>query len=113
MQQTAQRKGVCYHTVSRAVRAGRLPGQRLGRQVFITAVDLEAWQPQREHAPRKYRHTDPDPDVTASVLSPDALDRVTLEATLTALATALIYASGSLTVEQLQEVNEYLSGIVL
>ena len=48
-------KGVSYHTVSRAVRRGKLPARRLGRMALIAADDLRAWRPMRERAPRKYR----------------------------------------------------------
>jgi excisionase family DNA binding protein len=59
MAEAARIKGVSYHTVSRAVRSGRLPAQRLGRMALITAADLQAWRPMRERAPRKYRRSEP------------------------------------------------------
>src|SRR5680860_38648 len=55
MAEAARVKGVSYHTVSRAVRSGKLPAQRLGRMALIEAGDLQAWRPMRERAPRKYR----------------------------------------------------------
>lgn len=55
MAEAARVKGVSYHTVSRAVRSGKLPAQRLGRMALIDANDLRVWQPMRERAPRKYR----------------------------------------------------------
>ena len=55
MEQAAQRKGVSYHTVSRAVRRGRLPVQRLGRVALIGATALDAWQPMVQRAPKRYR----------------------------------------------------------
>ena len=113
MQQAAQRKGVSYYTVSRAIRSGRLPSRRLGHQVFITPADLDAWQPKRERAPRKYRPREPDLDVLASTLTQGALDRATLEATVTALATALISRAGSLSIDQLQAASQALARIVL
>ena len=59
MAEAARIKGVSYHTVSRAVRSGKLPAQRLGRMALITAADLQAWRPMRERAPRKYRRSEP------------------------------------------------------
>ena len=55
MAEAARVKGVSYHTVSRAVRSGKLAARRLGRMALIDAGDLQAWQPMRERAPRKYR----------------------------------------------------------
>lgn len=55
MTEAAKLKGVSYHTVSRAVRKGRLPVLRLGRMALISAEDLRAWRPVRERAPRRYR----------------------------------------------------------
>jgi excisionase family DNA binding protein len=55
MTEAAKLKGVSYHTVSRAVRKGRLPVVRLGRMALISAEDLRAWRPMRERAPRRYR----------------------------------------------------------
>jgi excisionase family DNA binding protein len=57
--EAAQIKGVSYHTVSRAIRRGRLPVQRLGRMALIAEEDLVSWRPMREKAPRKYRQPDP------------------------------------------------------
>lgn len=67
MDDAARVKGVSYHTVSRAVRTGRLPVQRLGRMALISARDLADWQPLRERAPKKYRTREPDPTVTPTV----------------------------------------------
>ena len=61
MTEAAQIKGVSYHTVSRAVRSGKLPAQRLGRMALISAADLQAWRPMHERAPRKYRRADKHP----------------------------------------------------
>ena len=57
MTEAARLKGVSYHTVSRAVRRGKLPVLRLGRMALISMADLQAWQPMKERAPRKYRRT--------------------------------------------------------
>jgi len=59
MAEAARLKGVSYHTVSRAVRRGRLPVQRLGRMALIAADDLLAWTPMKERAPRKYQSRQP------------------------------------------------------
>ncbi len=48
MAEAARLKGVSYHTVSRAVRRGKLPAKRLGRMALIDAGDLRTWQPMRE-----------------------------------------------------------------
>ncbi|MGN6483400.1 MAG: histidine kinase dimerization/phospho-acceptor domain-containing protein, partial [Thermomicrobiales bacterium] len=58
MADAARIKGVSYHTVSRAVRRGRLPVQRLGRMALIAAPDLEAWRPMTERRPRRYQQTE-------------------------------------------------------
>jgi PAS domain S-box-containing protein/excisionase family DNA binding protein len=55
MAEAARLKGVSYHTVSRAVRRGKLPVLRLGRMALISMGDLQAWQPMKERAPRMYR----------------------------------------------------------
>lgn len=55
MSEAAAIKGVSYHTVSRAVRQGRLPVTRLGRMALIGGQDLANWEPMRERAPRRYR----------------------------------------------------------
>jgi excisionase family DNA binding protein len=113
MKQAAQRKGVGYFTVSRAVRTGRLPHLRFGRQVFITPDALDAWQPKPDRAPRKYRRPAPDLSVVPLSLTHASLDRAELEATVTTLATALIQRAGSLPEEQLQEASQTLSRILL
>jgi len=71
MAEAARIKGVSYHTVSRAVRQGRLPVQRLGRMALITGQDLELWQPMRERAPRRYRQQQGAP---ANPAAPAVLD---------------------------------------
>lgn len=62
MGEAARLKGVSYHTVSRAVRRGVLPSQRIGKMVFITRSDLEAWHPKYDRAPMQYRHRIPAAD---------------------------------------------------
>ena len=48
MAEAARLKGVSYHTVSRAVRRGKLPATRLGRMALIQSEDLREWRPMRE-----------------------------------------------------------------
>lgn len=55
MAQVAALKKVSYHTVSRAVRSGRLPSTRVGRMSLVAAEDVDRWTPKRDRAPRKYR----------------------------------------------------------
>jgi excisionase family DNA binding protein len=78
MRAAARLKGVSYHTVSRAVHAGRLPARRLGRQALIAAADLAAWAPMVQRAPRKYRRP-PDPDAAPAPVDAATLDRADLE----------------------------------
>ena len=61
-------KGVSYHTVSRAVRRGKLPVQRIGRQALIAGADLDAWTPMTERAPKKYTRREPNADVTPTLV---------------------------------------------
>lgn len=68
MAEAARLKGVSYHTVSRAVRRGRLPVQRLGRMALIAADDLDVWTPMRERAPRKYQSRQPALDASPVLL---------------------------------------------
>ncbi|MGB3307264.1 MAG: ATP-binding protein [Thermomicrobiales bacterium] len=68
MAEAARLKGVSYHTVSRAVRRGRLPVQRLGRMALIAADDLQAWTPMKERAPRKYQNRQPAPNATPALI---------------------------------------------
>ncbi len=63
MAEAARLKGVSYHTVSRAVRTGRLPCARMGRQVLIPGEALEAWRPMVERRPKRYTGRLPDKGV--------------------------------------------------
>lgn len=63
MADAATFKGVSYHTVSRAVRRGKLIVTRLGRQALIARADLDAWTPMKERAPKKYGRREPNADV--------------------------------------------------
>ena len=78
MTEAATLKGVSYHTVSRAVRRGQLPAQRLGRMALISADDLRAWRPMRERAPHKYRRRAPDPTAAPAPVDLTMKDRVSL-----------------------------------
>ncbi len=64
MAEAARLKGVSYHTVSRAIRHGTLPAQRLGRMALIAAEDLNAWHPAINKAPIQHRGRTPEPNVT-------------------------------------------------
>lgn len=85
MAEAARLKGVSYHTVSRAVRRGKLPAQRLGRMALITADDLRDWRPMRERAPRKYRRREPNPDAAPAMLDLASGERVDLASRLSTL----------------------------
>jgi len=92
MAEAARLKGVSYHTVSRAVRLGKLPARRLGKMAFLSAEDVRAWRPMVERAPRKYRRRTPDPDAAPALVDLASGDRVALArgvATLLHLVTSL------------------------
>jgi excisionase family DNA binding protein len=77
MAEAARLKGVSYHTVSRAVRRGTLPAQRIGKMAFISAPDLQAWQPMVQRAPRKYRRRTPQLDGVPATIDLASAERVT------------------------------------
>ncbi|MEA2530255.1 MAG: Helix-turn-helix domain [Thermomicrobiales bacterium] len=85
MGEAARLKGVSYHTVSRAVRRGVLPAQRIGKMVFITKADLLAWHPKYDRAPMQYRHRTPVPDAKPAMIDLASSDRVQLAGHLAAL----------------------------
>ena len=89
MAEAARLKGVSYHTVSRAVRRGKLPATRLGRMALITSEDLREWRPMRERAPRKYRRREPNPEATPALLDLASAERVELASRLSSLYEAL------------------------
>jgi excisionase family DNA binding protein len=89
MEEAARLKGVSYHTVSRAVRSGRLPSQRLGRMAMMTAHDLAAWMPMRERAPKKYRQREPEPATMPGVVDLASGERIELARRLSALYEAI------------------------
>ena len=70
MREAARLKGVSYHTVSRAVRTGKLPVRRIGRMAMIAAEDLEAWQPMVERRTSRHRNRAPDPSATPVLMDP-------------------------------------------
>ena len=96
MTEAARLKGVSYHTVSRAVRRGKVPAQRLGRMALISAEDLRAWQPMRERAPRKYRRREPNPEATPALLDLASGERVDLANRLSSLYEVLHGAAAQL-----------------
>jgi excisionase family DNA binding protein len=89
MAEAARLKGVSYHTVSRAVRRGKLPATRLGRMALITSEDLREWRPMRERAPRKYRRREPNPEATPALLDLASAERVELASRLATLSETL------------------------
>ncbi|MBA3450953.1 MAG: helix-turn-helix domain-containing protein [Chloroflexia bacterium] len=93
MAEAARLKGVSYHTVSRAVRRGKLPATRLGRMALITSEDLREWRPMRERAPRKYRRREPNPEATPALLDLASAERVELASRLASLYEALFAAA--------------------
>ena len=93
MAEAARLKGVSYHTVSRAVRRGKLPATRLGRMALITSEDLREWRPMRERAPRKYRRREPNPEATPALLDLASAERVELASRLASLSEALFAAA--------------------
>ena len=95
MAEAARLKGVSYHTVSRAVRRGKLPVTRLGRMALIDADQLRTWTPMRERAPRKYRQREPDGSAPA-MLDLASRDRVDMAHRLSTLYQVLHGAAGSL-----------------
>jgi len=96
MAEAARLKGVSYHTVSRAVRRGKLPATRLGRMALITSEDLREWRPMRERAPRKYRRREPNPEATPALLDLASAERVDLASRLASLSETLFAAAAGM-----------------
>lgn len=96
MTEAARLKGVSYHTVSRAVRRGKLPATRLGRMALITSEDLREWRPMRERAPRKYRRREPNPEATPALLDLASAERVDLASRLASLSETLFAAAAEM-----------------
>ena len=103
MAEAARLKGVSYHTVSRAVRRGKLPATRLGRMALITSEDLREWRPMRERAPRKYRRREPNPEAAPALLDLASAERVELASRLASLYEALFAAANDLPREEFFE----------
>ena len=95
MAEAARLKGVSYHTVSRAVRKGKLPVQRLGRMALVSAEDLRDWRPMRERAPRKYRRREPNPGATPALLDLASGERVDLARRLSTIYEVLHSAAAN------------------
>lgn len=89
LSEAARLKGVSYHTVSRAVRSGKLPAHRVGRMAFVAASDLAAWRPMVQRAPRKYRRRAADPAATPALLDLASGDRGMLAQRFALLAEGL------------------------
>jgi excisionase family DNA binding protein len=100
MAEAARLKGVSYHTVSRAVRRGKLPATRLGRMALIASEDLREWRPMRERAPRKYRRREPNPEATPALLDLASAERVELASRLASMYEALFAAAGDMPREE-------------
>jgi PAS domain S-box-containing protein/excisionase family DNA binding protein len=77
MEEAARRKGVSYHTVSRAVRSGKLRAKRLGRMALIDGDELHRWKPMRQRAPKRYRKP-PDLDSVPGVVDLASGERIEL-----------------------------------
>lgn len=95
MAEAARLKGVSYHTVSRAVRRGKLQVTRLGRMALIDVEELRAWTPMRERAPHRYRRREPDGNAPA-MLDLASRDRVDMARRLSTLYQVLHSAASSL-----------------
>jgi excisionase family DNA binding protein len=99
MGEAARLKGVSYHTVSRAVRRGVLPAKRIGKMVFITKTELQAWRPKYDRAPMQYRHRTPVPDAKPALIDLASAERVQLAGHLAALLEITELISRQLPVE--------------
>jgi excisionase family DNA binding protein len=100
MGEAARLKGVSYHTVSRAVRRGVLPAQRIGKMVFITMTDLQAWRPKYDRAPMQYRHRTPVPDARPAMIDLASSDRVKLASRLATILEVAEATSRELPLEE-------------
>lgn len=91
--EAARLKGVSYHTVSRAVRSGKLAHRRLGRMAFVAAGDLAAWRPMVQRAPKKYRRRSPEPGSMPALIDLASGDRVALAQRFAILTEAIHLAA--------------------
>jgi excisionase family DNA binding protein len=89
MEEAARVKGVSYHTVSRAARSGKLAVRRSGRMNLISSADLDAWQPMRSRAPKKYRQRKPQPLTTPAIVDLASGERIELARRLTLIYEAI------------------------
>lgn len=104
MSEAATIKGVSYHTVSRAVRQGRLPVTRLGRMALIGGQDLANWEPMRERAPRRYRQDPVSARAPAPALEEALGGRIEIARHLATMFEVIHAASSELGLEQFGEV---------
>lgn len=72
--EAATRKGVHYQTVRRAIMRGDLKAMKVGGGVVIAVVDLDGWQPQYKHAPRRYRRDERDNETSVVASGPATMD---------------------------------------
>jgi excisionase family DNA binding protein len=100
MSEAARLKGVSYHTVSRAVRRGTLPAQRIGKMAFIAAGDLQAWQPMVQRAPRKYRRRTPQLDAIPAAIDLASAERVVWARQITTLIETIRWTAQGIPYEQ-------------
>ena len=89
MQEAARIKGVSYHTVSRAVRTQKLLATRLGRLVLIKRDDLDAWEPMRARATKRYPQRVPMPQETPGVIELASGERLELARRVSAVYGAI------------------------
>lgn len=104
MSEAAAIKGVSYHTVSRAVRQGRLPVTRLGRMALIGGQDLANWEPMRERAPRRFRQAPDSSRMQAPVLDEAFGERIEIARHLATMFEVIHAASSELGLEAFGEV---------
>ncbi len=70
--EAAARKRVHYQTVRRAIARGDLKAIKVGGGVVIAVIDLDGWQPQYKHAPRRSRRDERDGAPSPAALGPEA-----------------------------------------
>jgi len=100
MAEAARLKGVSYHTVSRAVRRGTLPAQRIGKMAFIAAGDLQAWRPMVQRAPRKYRRRTPQLDAIPAAIDLASGERVVWAKQITTLIETVRWTTQDMPVDE-------------
>jgi excisionase family DNA binding protein len=100
MAEAARLKGVSYHTVSRAVRRGVLPADRIGKMAFITTADLRAWHPKYDRAPLQYRGRNPVPDAKPAIIDLASGERVRLASRFASLVEVAETAARDLPLEE-------------